>query len=62
MVNRNLVGKKEILLYTRRSWQTVKYWIKKEGFPARKLDGIWESSADLIDEWKKQKISQSPPS
>lgn len=62
MVNKNLIGKKEILFYTRRSWKTIKKWIKKEKFPAKKLEGIWESSADLIDEWKKHKINSSPPS
>ena len=56
MENKNLVGKKEILNYTRRSWKTVKIWIIDEGFPAMKLDGVWESSIDMIDNWKKKKI------
>ena len=57
MVNKNLTGRKEILEYARRSWQTVERWIKEEEFPARKLDGVWESSTDLIDEWKREKIN-----
>ncbi len=56
MINKNLTGRKEILQYTRRSWQTVKHWINEEEFPACKLDGVWESSTDLIDDWKKDKI------
>ncbi len=58
MPNNNLVGKKEILSYTRRSWKTVKAWIIKENFPAMKLDGVWESSGEMIDDWKKKKILQ----
>jgi hypothetical protein len=60
MVNKNLTGRKEILVYTRRSWEIVWKWIKKEDFPARKLDGVWESSTDLIDEWKRGKITKNP--
>lgn len=56
MPDKNLVGKKEILSYTRRSWQTVKIWINEQGFPAKKLDGVWESSGKLIDEWKEKII------
>jgi hypothetical protein len=59
MVNKNLTGRKEILEYTRRSWQTIREWIRKEDFPAKKLDGVWESSTDLIDEWKKEKITSN---
>ena len=59
MVNKNLTGTKEIHDYVRRSWETIERWIKEEGFPAKKLDGVWESSTDLIDEWKREKIGKN---
>jgi hypothetical protein len=52
----NLSGKKEIRDYTRRSWPIIMRWIKKSGFPARKIGGIWESDIRLIDEWKMEQI------
>lgn len=52
-----LVGKKEICGYARRSWLTVRRWIKENKFPAKKIDGIWESSTDLVDEWKEKRIN-----
>jgi len=53
---KSLVGKKEITTYARRSWPIMKRWIKKGGFPAKKIDGVWESNTDLIDEWKRERI------
>jgi hypothetical protein len=58
VVNKCLTGKKEIMLYTRRSWVTIHGWIKNSNFPARKLDGVWESATDLIDDWKKSQITR----
>ena len=54
----NLVGKKEITTYCRRSWTTIRAWIKTENFPAKKMDGVWESDVRLIDEWKMEKIKK----
>jgi hypothetical protein len=31
-------------------------WIKEEGFPAKKLSGIWESDTELISEWRRKQI------
>lgn len=56
MTNKNLTGKKEIMTYTRRSWKTINVWINKEQFPAKKLDGVWESMTDLVDQWKQKRI------
>ena len=55
-MNKSLVGKKDICAYAQRSWITVKRWIQKKGFPARKIDGRWESDTELIDEWKRAQI------
>lgn len=53
-----LVGKKEIALYVRRSWDIILIWIKTRGFPAQKRDGVWESSTMLIDEWRTTQIKK----
>lgn len=55
-MNKSLTGKKEITTYARRSWMTVHDWIQRDEFPARKLDGVWESMTDLIDKWKEERI------
>ena len=55
-MRKSLVGKKEITAYSRRSWITVKRWILTGNFPATKIDGVWESDTELIDEWKRTKI------
>lgn len=51
-----LSGQKEIKTYVHRSWVTIKAWIKHQGFPARKIDGQWESDKKLIDEWRRDQI------
>jgi hypothetical protein len=55
-LNKSLTGVKEITRYAKRSWMTVKIWIKEDDFPARKIDGVWESMTDMVDEWKAKKI------
>ncbi len=55
-MNKNLSGIKEIVAYTRRSWGTVKIWIRDDKFPAKRIDGVWESMTDLVDKWKTEKI------
>jgi hypothetical protein len=54
----HLVGAKEICFYCQRPWQTIKKWIKKEDFPAKKFYGRWESDKRLIDEWRDKKINE----
>jgi hypothetical protein len=55
-LDKTLVGKREIRAYVRRSWQTIAAWIEAEGFPARKIKGVWESDTDLVDAWRRKKI------
>jgi len=50
------MGRNEIQAYVRRSWQTIAAWIDAEGFPARKISGVWESDTDLVDPWRRKKI------
>jgi hypothetical protein len=45
-----------IKAFVKRSWRKIKDWILKEGFPAKKIDGVWESDAELIREWKRRRI------
>lgn len=53
-----LTGKKMIMTFVGRSWATVLTWIRERNFPARKIDGIWESDTDLIIEWRKKEIQK----
>jgi hypothetical protein len=55
-MGKSLVGKKEITAYVRRSWVIIRRWTLKDNFPARKIDNVWESNTDLVDEWKRTKI------
>lgn len=51
-----LSGQKEIKQYEGRSWETIFSWIQHQGYPARKIDGRWESDTELIDEWRRERI------
>lgn len=55
-----LSGRKEIIRYVGRSWQTIRKWIREKGFPARKLDGRWESDVEMISEWRRKQIAATP--
>ncbi len=55
-MGKSLVGKKEIAAYVRRSWMTIRRWVLVDNFPARKIDGVWESNTSLVDDWKRAKI------
>lgn len=57
MATKSLTGIKQITVYTQRSWGTIQLWIENDKFPARKLDGVWESMPELIDEWKRNRIT-----
>lgn len=59
VTTKSLTGKKRIACYANRSWATVLKWIKDDHFPATKIDGIWESDKEMIDNWKKNKILKS---
>jgi len=52
-----LMSKEEICAYARRGWGIVEIWIEKKGFPAKKIDGVWQSDKALIDEWFRRAIS-----
>jgi hypothetical protein len=49
-------GKKNICNFLGRSWDTVERWIREREFPARKIDGIWESDSELITAWRQNLI------
>jgi len=53
-----LTGKKNICNFVGRSWKTVEEWIVCQDFPARKLNGVWESDSELITQWRRKKICQ----
>ncbi len=53
-----LAGKKEISGFVGRGWRVVSRWIKERGFPATKIDGRWESNADLIQQWHKDQVAK----
>jgi hypothetical protein len=55
-----LTGRKDICSFVGRSWSTIRMWIDERGFPARKLDGIWESDAELIIQWRQRQIGRQP--
>ena len=52
-----LTGKKNICNFLGRSWDTVERWIREKGFPARKIDGVWESDSELITNWRRRQIN-----
>jgi hypothetical protein len=52
-----LTGKKNICNFVGRSWDTVERWIRERGFPARKIDGVWESDSELITAWRRRQIN-----
>jgi len=51
-----LLGMKEITEYVRRSDATVLALIRDFDFPAVKLVGIWESTTESIDEWRRRMV------
>jgi len=55
-----LTGKKMITAYVGRSWTTIRKWAQERNFPARKIDGVWESDTDLIIRWRKEEIQKEP--
>ncbi|MBU0994691.1 MAG: hypothetical protein KJ737_19530 [Proteobacteria bacterium] len=53
---RMLTGSKEITGFVGRSWKIIYRWIKEKDFPAKKIDGVWESDTELILEWRTNQI------
>jgi len=53
-----LTGKKRIMAFVGRSWPTIMLWVEEMNFPARKLNGVWESDTELIIEWRKKEIQR----
>ena len=51
-----LRGKEEISAAVGRSWKVVKEWIDECGFPASKINGVWQSDRALIAEWFRDEI------
>ena len=55
-----LSGKRAICQFCGRGWTTVQGWITNKGFPAKMIDGIWESDADLITAWRRGLMNGQP--
>jgi len=55
-----LIGQKEITNHVQLSWNTLRQWIDKAGFPAIKLGGTWISHTDAIDKWFKEIVHKCP--
>lgn len=51
-----LKGKEAISAFVGRSWKVVHEWIRERDFPARKINGVWESDPQLIVEWRRREI------
>lgn len=60
MMSQILTGTKQICSFMGRSWRTVEKWIINDDFPAKKMNGIWESDAELITQWRQKRILQEP--
>lgn len=54
--NTSLVGRREIIGFTGRSWAVIQKWIDSANFPAKKQDGRWESDKTLIVSWRRRRI------
>ncbi len=51
-----LRGRPAISAFVGESWKTIRSWIAEGGFPARKMNGVWESDAALIREWRLRRL------
>ncbi len=54
-----LSGREEIQKFVERPWNIIERWIRERNFPAVKLDGRWESDAELIVSWRREQIKSS---
>lgn len=48
-----LIGMKAIQSYYPRSKDTILKLIKDNGFPAAKVEGVWEADKTQIDAWRR---------
>jgi hypothetical protein len=53
-----LTGQKAICGHVRRDWRTVLEWVVERGFPATKLNNVWQSDSEMIAEWIRRQILQ----
>jgi hypothetical protein len=53
-----LTGMKEICVFMNRSENSVLTLIRREGFPAKKIQGIWYSDRALIKAWADQMLER----
>lgn len=51
-----LVGLKDISVYAKVSVSTLRKFIAREGFPAGKIGGGWQSDKTLIDRWRLDRV------
>jgi hypothetical protein len=51
-----LTGRKQIQNFVGRDWRLIVRWVEIKEFPARKIDGVWESDAALIETWRRAQI------
>ena len=56
--DQRLSGLKEISIYSDRPWKVIRKWIREKRFPARKIDGRWESYKGLVDQWFEEQIRE----
>lgn len=54
-----LQGIDDITTYAQRPWNTIKKWIEEKNFPARMIDGRWESDTELITRWRRRQIEEA---
>ncbi len=54
-----LQGTKEIAGFAGRSWRTVEKLIRTKNFPARMIEGRWESDTELITRWRRRQIEDA---
>ena len=53
-----LDGMAQICAYVNRSEATVMNWIQREDFPATKVDGVWRSDPEEIDQWRRNQTME----
>jgi hypothetical protein len=56
--NTTLHGMGEITVYAKRCEATILKLVRTEGFPARKVGGIWVSDKVLIDAFWREQVEQ----
>lgn len=57
--NTTLHGMGEITVYAKRCEATILKLVRTEGFPARKVGGIWVSDKVLIDDFWRDQVQRS---